>query len=64
MLDRGEITPQQINQSYQSWRGGMLRLDAHDTVLSMDRLYKELFGNEYPPPGAEILTLTRLKAAA
>ena len=23
---------------------------AHETVLSMDRLYKELFGNEYPPP--------------
>lgn len=64
MLDRGEITLRQINQSYQSWRGGMLRLDAHETVLSMDRLYKELFGNEYPPPGAEILTLNRLKAAA
>lgn len=64
MLDRGEITLRQISQSYQSWRGGMLRLDAHETVLSMDRLYKELFGNEYPPPGAEILTLTRLKAAA
>ena len=50
MLDRGEITREQINQSYQSWRGGMLHLDAHDTVLSMDKLYKELFGNEYPPP--------------
>ena len=50
MLDRGEITLRQINQSYQSWRGGMLRLDAHETVLSMDRLYKELFGSEYPPP--------------
>lgn len=50
MLDRGEITLRQINQSYQSWRGVMLRLDAHETVLSMDRLYKELFGNEYPPP--------------
>lgn len=64
MLDRGEITLRQISQSYQSWRGGMLRLDAHETVLSMDRLYRELLGNEYPPPGAEILTLTRLKAAA
>lgn len=50
MLDRGEITLRQISQSYQSWRGGMLRLDAHETVLSMDRLYRELFGNEYPPP--------------
>lgn len=50
MLDRGEITIEQVNQSYQSWRGGMLRLDAHDTVISMDRLYKELFGTENPPP--------------
>lgn len=44
MLDRGEITREQINQSYQSWRGGMLRLDAHRTVLSMDALYRSLFG--------------------
>lgn len=50
MLDRGEITIEQVSQSYQSWRGGMLRLDAHETVLSMDRLYKELFGTENPPP--------------
>lgn len=49
MLDRGEITMQQINQSYQSWRGGMLRLDAHQTVLSMDAIFKQLFGNECPP---------------
>lgn len=52
MLDRGEITREQINQSYQSWRGGMLRLDAHDTVLSMDALFKQLFGKEYPSRGA------------
>lgn len=48
MLDRGEITLGQINQSYQSWRGGMLRLDAHDTVLSMDKLHRELFDGECP----------------
>lgn len=48
MLDRGEITREQINQSYQSWRGGMLRLDAHGTVLSMDRLFRRLFNNECP----------------
>lgn len=49
MLDLGDITIEQINQSYQSWRGGILRLDAHETVLEMDGLYKRLFGNEYPP---------------
>ena len=45
MLDRGEMTMEQIDRSYQSWRGGMLRLDAHQTVLSMDALFKQLFGN-------------------
>ncbi|EEA89606.1 hypothetical protein COLSTE_02147 [Collinsella stercoris DSM 13279] len=40
----GMMTKEQVNQSYQSWRGGMKRLDAHDTVLRMDALYKELFG--------------------
>lgn len=64
MLDRGEITIEQVNQSYQSWRGGMLRLDAHETVLSMDRLYKKLFGTENPPPETEILTLSYMALAA
>ena len=64
MLDRGEITIEQVNQSYQSWRGGMLRLDAHDTVMSMDRLYKELFGTENPPPETEILTFGLAPLAA
>lgn len=51
MLDRGEITREQINQSYQSWRGGMLRLDAHRTVLEMDAIYRSLFGEENAPGG-------------
>ena len=44
LVGRGMMTKEQVNQSYQSWRGGMKRLDAHDTVLRMDALYKELFG--------------------
>ena len=36
----------EIDVSYQSWRGGMRGLDAHGTVLSMDALYRELFGQE------------------
>lgn len=62
MLDRGEMAIEQINQSYQSWRGSMLRLDAHDTVLSMDRLFSELF-RECPPPVTEI-GFPRLSALA
>lgn len=46
MLDRGEITGEQVDVSYQGWRGGMRGLDAHGTVLSMDALYRELFGQE------------------
>lgn len=49
LLAKGEMTYEQVNQSYQSWRGSMKRLDAHKTVLSMDALFKQLFGNEYPP---------------
>lgn len=63
MLDSETISIEQINQSYQSWRGGMLRLDAHDTVLSMDRLYRDLFSTEYPPE-AQIATLDSLPLAA
>lgn len=44
MLDAGEMTMEQISQQYRSWRGGMAHLDAHGTILSMDALYRELFG--------------------
>lgn len=43
MWRRGEIETDEIVQHYQSWRGGMLKLDAHKTVLRMDALYRELF---------------------
>ena len=43
MLDSGDITMEQIEQQYQSWRGGLVHLDAHDTLLSMDALYRDLF---------------------
>ena len=42
---RGEMTYEQVEQSYQSWRGGMKRLDAHKTVLAMDALFAQLFSN-------------------
>lgn len=43
LVARGVMTVEQVNQSYQSWRGGMKRLDAHETVRRMDALYKQLF---------------------
>lgn len=43
LVARGVMTVEQVNQSYQSWRGGMKRLDTHETVRRMDALYKQLF---------------------
>lgn len=42
-VERGEMTREQAVQSYQSWRGSMKHLNAHDTVKSMDALFNELF---------------------
>jgi hypothetical protein len=44
LVAKGIMTVEQVNQSYQSWRGSMKRLCAHETVKRMDALYKELFG--------------------
>ena len=43
MVAEGVMTPEQAQQSYQSWRGGMAHLDAHRSVLAMDALYRSLF---------------------
>lgn len=45
MVADGIMTPEQVEQSYQSWRGCMKRLDAHRSVLAMDALYRSLFEN-------------------
>ena len=45
MVAEGVMTPGQVQQSYQSWRGGMAHLDAHRSVLAMDALYRSLFEN-------------------
>lgn len=37
-----KMTPEQLRQSYQSWRGSMLALDSHKSVISMDALYRAL----------------------
>lgn len=44
MVEDGAITVERVECSYQSWRGGMKRLDAHRTVASMDALFRDLFG--------------------
>lgn len=43
LVQRGEMTREQAEQSYQSWRGSMKRLNARATVASMDTLFNRLF---------------------
>lgn len=40
----GEMTVQQVIQSYMSWRGAILQRDSYRTVRSMDALFYRLFG--------------------
>ena len=43
LVAEGKMTREQAVQAYQSWRGGLLHLDAQKTVESMDALFRELF---------------------
>lgn len=44
LLAQGFITFEQINNSYQSWRGSMRHRNARKTVHNMDLLFNKLFG--------------------
>ncbi|WP_195234101.1 hypothetical protein [Collinsella aerofaciens] len=55
MVADGVMTPEQVERSYQSWRGGMKRLDAHRSVLAMDALYHSLFENLAREGGGGVL---------
>lgn len=44
LVAAGQMSMDEVRQSYQSWRGGVRRLDAWRTVCRMDALYRELFG--------------------
>lgn len=45
-LEAGEITIQNVRQSYQSWRGHAGKGDCYHLIHDMDRFYKNLFGEE------------------
>ena len=40
----GVLTLDQVSQSYMSWRGAILKRDAHRTVWNMDKLFFNLYG--------------------
>ena len=60
LVAEGRMTYEQACESYQSWRGSILKMDGHGAVLRMDVLFAELFGDrrskisEDPPPATSI----------
>lgn len=46
MVQEGLMSYEQALQSYQSWRGSKIRLDARDDVLRMDALFAEMVGSQ------------------
>ncbi len=44
LYDKGEMTLEQVSQSYMSWRGSMKTRDAYRSIHSMDQLFYSLFG--------------------
>ena len=56
LVAEGRMTYEQACESYQSWRGHLLKMDAHGAVLRMVALFASLFGDrrskisEDPPP--------------
>lgn len=50
MVDAGIMDVEDVERSYQSWRGSLSGLDAHGTMLSMDALYRSLFKITEDPP--------------
>lgn len=74
LYDAGEMTLEDVSQSYQSWRGSFVnrsktkgsnhaRVDAQRTVESMDRLYKQLFSPENVAGGGPFIAFTLKRAA-
>lgn len=63
MVEAGLMTPEQVERSYQSWRGGMKMLDAHRTVLSMDALYRKLFSTSENAPRGGVIEIALPRAA-
>lgn len=47
MVDNGLLTFKDAQASYQSWRGYAKKKNSHNTIKSMDKLFNELFINNW-----------------
>ena len=44
LLEAGKITPEKVEQSYQSWRGHASKGNCYHLIRNMDQHYNKLFG--------------------
>lgn len=47
LVDKGVLSPDEIRNAYESWRGTYRKFNSHRTIREMDRLYTSLFGGNY-----------------
>lgn len=43
LFKNGDITKEEIKQSFESWKGSMLKRNARQTVYNVEKLYKKIF---------------------
>lgn len=41
------MTYSEVGQCYKSWRGNIEKYDSHDSLMTMDRIFYEIFGHDY-----------------
>lgn len=46
-LQEGKMTYKDIENAYQSWRGNAARINSHNSIRQMDRLYNQLFIKDF-----------------
>ena len=44
MVDRGDLTMEDVRSSYESWRGYQKHMNAHKVIRGMDKLFYQIYG--------------------
>ena len=47
LVECGRMTYSEVGQCYKSWRGNIEKYDSHDSLMTMDRIFYEIFGYDY-----------------
>lgn len=53
MMERGDITFDEVRQSFESWKGHAKQFDTYRTRKSMEKLFNQLFIEDWNKRGEE-----------